>query len=236
MARTLSATIQSLIAQANSSVAHLLSFTVGATTYRFTEGDGTFQGLRHLGNLYLPHMIVNFPVRYTQKLRTEPLTIELQNIDLQTASVLKAEQTAIQGVEAAFERLFLKVNEAVTLFRGPISEIEIDERRVTLTLVGDLDPTASHVPQRKYSSLCVWDFTDLRCGYTGGVDPNDPDTGQPFTVCPKDFLSCVARSREERFPGFIHVTRDLTDAVEGQVRDKEDDRVLGDYDIYDDDL
>ncbi|MCZ6492290.1 MAG: hypothetical protein O7A06_17385, partial [Acidobacteria bacterium] len=115
MARTLSATIQSLIAQANSSVAHLLSFTVGATTYRFTEGDGTFQGLRHLGNLYLPHMIVNFPVRYTQKLRTEPLTIELQNIDLQTASVLKAEQTAIQGVEAAFERLFLKVNEAVTL-------------------------------------------------------------------------------------------------------------------------
>ena len=223
MPRTLSSTIQTLLAQATSSVAHLLSFTVGATTYRFTEGDGTFQGIQHLGNLYLPHMIVNFPVRYTQKLRSQPLTVELQNIDLQTASMLKAEQTAMQGVEAAFERLFLKANEAVTLFRGPISEVEIDERRAALTLLGDLDPTASHVPKRKYSSLCVWDFKDLRCGYTGGVDPDDPGTGQPFTVCPKDFLSCVARSREERFPGFIHVTRDLTDAVEGQVRNEEED-------------
>ncbi len=212
-------------------MAHLLRFTVGATTYRFTEGDGTFQGLRHLGNLYLPHMIVNFPVRYTQKLRTEPLTIELQNIDLETAAVLKAEKSVMQGAEAVFERLFLKANEAVTLFRGPISEVEIDERRAVLTLVGDLDPTASHVPKRKYSSLCVWDFKDANCGYIDGVDPDDPGTGQPFTVCPKDFLSCVARSREERFPGFIHVTRDLTDAVEGQVRDEEDD----DWRDWDDD-
>ncbi len=217
-------------------MAHLLSFNVGATTYRFTEGDGTFQGIQHLGNLYLPHMIANFPVRYTQKLRSEPLTIELQNIDLATAAVLKAEKSVMQGAEAAFERLFLKASEAVTLFRGPISEVAVDERRATLTLIGDLDPTASQVPQRKYSSLCVWNFKDANCGYADGVDPDDPQTSLPFTACPKDFLSCTARSREERFPGFIHVTRDLTDAVEGQVRDEADDRMLGDYDIYDDDL
>ena len=236
MARTLSSAIRTLIAQDTSSVVHLLSFSVGATTYRFTEGCGAEDGIRHRGNLYLPHLVMNSPVRYTQKLRLQPFAVELQNIDLQTAAMLKAAKSLMQGAEAVFERLFLQANEAVTLFRGPIIEMEIDERRAALTLAGDLDPTATQVPRRKYASLCMWDFKDSNCGYTGGVDPDDPATGRPFAACPKDFLSCLARSRQERFPGFIHVTRDLTEAVQGQTPDTGDDRALGDWDIWDEDL
>lgn len=231
MARTLSSAIQTLIAQDTSSVAHLLRFTVGATTYRFAEDQIEFQG-----NTYLPRLILPAAARYSHKLRMEPVTVELENITLETAAVLKAEKSAMQGMEATLQRLFLKANEAVILFIGQVGRMEIDERRATLTLVGDLDPTASQVPKRKYSSLCVWDFKDANCGYVNGVDPDDPATGQPFTICPKDFASCVARSREERFPGFIHVTRDLTEAVEGQEPDLEDGRALGDWDFWDEDL
>lgn len=222
MARTLSTAVANAVAAGATPFFHLLRFTVGATNYYFAEDQIT-----HLGNTYKPHLILDAPARYVQKLQLEPVTVRLQNIDLATAKTLKTEQAAIQGQEATLSRLFLKAHEAVTLFVGQISEVEINERDATLTLVGDLDPTATQVPKRKYSHLCVWDFKDTNCGYVDGVDPNDPETGLPFVICPKDFLSCQARSREERFPGFIHITRDLTEAVEGQLPGyEEDDRAL----------
>ena len=226
--RTLSANLQTLLAQNASSTVHLLSFAVGATAYRFAE-DQVF----HQGNLYLPRLTLLSPVRLSNRLAVEPVTVALENITLQTAALLRAEQDALQGAEAALSRLFLQASEALTLFVGRIGEIQIDEQRATLTLQGELDPTATQVPRRKYSSLCVWDFKDANCGYTDGVDPDDPATGQPFVTCPKDFLSCVARSREERFPGFLHITRDLTESVEGQRGIEEDDRLLGRFDDED---
>jgi len=132
----------------------------------------------------------------------------------------------LQGVEATLQRLFLPANEAVILLRGRVGEVQLNERDATLTLEGDLDPTAAQIPQRKYSALCVWNFKDSRCGYTDGVDPDNPATGQPFTVCPKDLLSCQARGRQQRFPGFLTITRDLTEAVEGNAPDPDDDPTL----------
>ena len=221
MPRTLSSAIQTLLAGTTHRVVHLLSFTVGATNYYFAEDQVVFQG-----NTYAPHLILESPIRYSQRLQLEPVSARLQNIDLQTASLLQTEQSDLQGVEATFERLFVPVNEAVILFRGRIGEVQLDERAAALTLEGDLDPTATTLPKRKYSNLCVWDFKDSNCGYVDGVDPDDPATGQPFAVCPKDFLSCQARGRLHRFPGFLHITRDLTEAIEGQVPSLEEGRTL----------
>lgn len=219
--RTLSSAIQNLLAGTTHRVCHLLSFTVGATSYYFAEDQVVFQG-----NTYKPHLILESPIRYSQRLQLEPVSVRLQNIDLQTAAMLQAEQSNLQGVEATFERLFLAANEAVILFRGRIGEVQLDERTAALTLEGDLDPTATAIPKRKYSNLCVWDFKDANCGYVDGVDPNDPATGQPFVICPKDFLSCQARGRPHRFPGFLHITRDLTESIQGQSPTLEEGRTL----------
>jgi len=221
MSRTLSATIQSLIQQNVTRVCHLLTFTVGATTYRFAEDRIT-----HAGNLYQPHLALVSGPKYSEQLQLQPVTVRLQNITLETAKLLKDEGSDLQGQEATLERLFLAARETVVLFKGRISEIEAGEQEATLTLAGDLDPTAAQIPQRKYSALCVWNFKDSRCGYTDGVDPDNPATGQPFTVCPKDLLSCQARGRQQRFPGFLTITRDLTEAVEGNVPDPDDDPTL----------
>ena len=221
MARTLSANIQAAIGGGKHQVCHLLSFTVFGTNYYFAEDQVTFQG-----NTYAPDLVLDSAILLTEQLRFEPITVRLQNIDLRTAQVLDLERSDLQGIEATIERLFLAANEAVILFRGRIGEIQIDERTAVLTLEGDLDPTATEIPRRKYSNLCVWDFKDADCGYEDGTDPDDPATGQPFLVCPKDFLSCRARGREHRFPGFLHITRDLTESIEGQRKSPDETRTL----------
>lgn len=215
MSRTLSANIQTLIAAGQPQrTLHLLTFTVGATTHRFAEDLIT-----HLDNQYLPHLIVDSGPKYSEQLRLQPVTLRLQNITLETARMLKDEGTLLQGQEATLERLFLKAGETVVLFRGRIGEIEVSEQDATLQLVGELDPSAAQIPTRKYSASCVWDFKDTNCGYTDGVDPYDPSTGQPFTVCPKNLASCQRRGRQQRFPGFLTISRELTESIEGKTPD-----------------
>ena len=211
MPRTLSANIQTLIAQPRSSVCHLLTFTAGATVYTFAEDQVIFQG-----RTYLPHLVMDSAIKYTQTLQLSPVTVKLQNITLEMAAVLKSQQSDLQGVTATLQRFFLEANDYVTLFVGVITQLDIDEQNVLLTLANDIDPTASRVPARNYSQLCVWNFKDANCGYADGVDPNDPTTGQPYVICSKDFLSCTARGRTQRFPGFIYLVSDLTQAIEGQ--------------------
>jgi len=217
----LSSAIQTLLAQNTQRVCHLLTFSVGAATYRFAEDRVT-----HGGNLYLPHLALEAGPKYSEQLQLQPIAVRLQNITLETARMLQVEGAAVQGQEATLERLFLQAAETVVLFRGRISEVTLDEQNATLTLAGELDPTAAQIPARKYSALCVWDFKDARCGYTDGADPNDPDTSLPFVSCPKDLLSCQARGRQHRFPGFLTITRELTEAIEGNAPDAADDRAL----------
>ncbi len=221
VARTLNANIQAALAAGNHAARHLLSFTASGTNYYFAEDQVQFQG-----NTYAPHLVLDSAIRLTEHLRAEPVMVRLQNIDLQTAKVLDIERSDMQGIEATIQRLFPAANEAVILFRGRIGEIRVDERTASLRLEGDLDPTATEIPRRKYSNLCAWDFKDANCGYEDGTDPDDPGTGQPFLACPKDFLSCQARGRQHRFPGFLHITRALTESVEGQSRSRDAERRL----------
>jgi hypothetical protein len=219
--RALSSSLQALSQQNTQQVCHLLTFTVGAATYRFAE-----EAVTHAGNAYQPHLRVLQGPRYSEALRLEPLTVELQNITLETSELLQDEGAAVQGQEATLSRLFVQASEALILFVGRISEISVNDSEATLVIAGELDPTAAQVPARKYSSLCVWNFQDSNCGYVNGVDPNDPGTGLPFASCSKDLLSCQARGRRHRFPGFLTITRELTETVEGRMAGLADERAL----------
>ena len=205
MARTLSAGITAAIAEGKTQrYCHLLDFQVGETNYRFTDGDA----MKWNGNVYTPHLrLEGSAILYTQKLRQEPFTVKLQNITLATAKILKAEGADLQGVEATLRRLFLATDNAeLTLFFGRIGQVDVDEREATLSLVTELDPVASQVPKRKYSHL----------------HSSDGKTLLEYAATP------------HLFDGFLHLTRDLTLAVEGQLPDAaEDDRALGVFDIWD---
>lgn len=214
MSRTLPASIEALLEQGAHHACHLLTFAVGAMTFRFAEDHIT-----HLGNLYLPHLRLEAGPKYSEQLQLYPVTVRLQNITLETAQWLREEGASLQGQEATLERLFLEAGETVILFRGRISEMEVGEREATLRLAGELDPSAPRIPRRKYSALCVWDFKDDNCGYRDGLDPDDPATGQPFLHCPKDLESCKGRGRAHRFPGFLTITRELTESIEGNAPD-----------------
>src|SRR5438093_749681 len=131
MARTLSSAIQSLIGQDTQHVCHLLTFTVGAATYRFAEDAVT-----HNGNVYQARLILDGGPNYSEQLKLEPVTVRLQNITLETAKLLKDEASGVLGQEATLERLFLQANEAVVLFKGRISEVAVDERDAQLALAG----------------------------------------------------------------------------------------------------
>jgi len=215
MPRTLSAGIQSQISRPSSEAGHLLTFgPVNGTTYYFGEDLVIFGG-----HTYLPHLIGDFAVKFTQKLQLDPVSLHLQNVSLEMAAIVNTQRSDIQGAPATLSRFWPAINEALVLFSGVVTEIDVDEKEVLVVLAGDLDPTASQVPKRTYMATCSRTFKDASCGYVNGVDPNDPGTGLPYVACPKDFVSCTARGRKHRFDGFIHIQRDLTLAYEGVAPD-----------------
>lgn len=212
MPRTLSSAIQAQIALPSSYVVHLLTFAVNGTHYYFGEE------LIHnfLSATWLAHLLLDSPITYNQTLQAKPATVKLQNVSLEMAAILKTLQSDIQGVEATLYRFWPAVNDYIELLDGIITQMNVDENTVALTIDSDLDPTSSQVPKRNFSQLCTWKFKDPNCGYVNGVDWNDPGTGLPYALCNKTFLDCTARGRIQRYPGFIYLTARLTQAVQGQ--------------------
>ncbi len=141
------------------------------------------------------------PVRLSEKLQLDPVSLKVLNVDQAFAAILKLEQPDVQGATATLYRYFLTADEAVILFLGPVTAIPVDEDDVTMVLGGDLDPTASTVPKRKYLSVSSED-------------------GRTFDEWDGD-------GNKELFDGFLTITRELTEAVEGQLPDAApDDRAL----------
>jgi hypothetical protein len=197
MARTLSANVTAALTRSPLRTAHLLTFIVGATTYRYADGPFRFQTFD-----WLPYLVIEAGPRYSERLSLEPVTVKLKNVDLALANMVKTEQPDLQGAEVTLSRLFIEPNEAVMLFQGPIIAAEIDEQDVTLVLGGDMDPTAATVPRRKYLSVNSEDGRTLAEMTTDG--------------------------EKELFDGFLTITRDLTETVEGNQPDAaNDDRALG---------
>jgi len=206
--RTLSSGIELAINNSNCQFVHLLTFTIGETTYRFSEDH-----IQHLGNSYEPGLLMKGPIRYSEQLRVDPVALAIENVTLEMAAILKDVAHDIQGQEATLERLYLPAAGTLLLFRGRIGEIAVTEREAMLTLITEFDPLASRIPSRRYSALCTWNFMDSNCGYVPNEDPLDPLTATPFTSCSKDFLSCEQRGRMHRFPGFLHLTREVSETV-----------------------
>jgi hypothetical protein len=206
MPRNLSVAIQQAAARDNCHFAHLFTFTVADTTYRYSEGQ-----VGYLGDIYQPGLKLKSAIRYSEQLQVDPVVVSLQNITLDTATLLRALSPGLQGQEATVSRLYLQASEALLLFRGRISLIEIDQYEAVFTLITEFDPVATSIPTRQYSALCNWAFADSGCGYVANEDLLDPQTALPFVSCPKDFFSCEQRGRQHRFSGFIHLTREVSE-------------------------
>ena len=211
MARTLSSLVTTLKDTNEARTAHLWKIvTADSTTFRFTDLPESYT---FGGATWLPYLLWDSAVRYSRGLEVDGGVVRLSNIDLILAQNLR--DTDFEGATATLEKFFLDAEEAVTIFQGRVLRAEVTDQAAEFRLGGDLDPTGRQFPKRNYSALCPWRFKGAECGYQDGVDPNDPGTGQPYEVCPKDFDACTDRGRTHRFGGFVHVTREVTEAVEG---------------------
>ena len=211
MPRTLSALVTTLKNTNEARTAHLLKIvTADSTTFRFTDLPESYT---FAGATWLPYLLWDSAVRYSRGLEVDGGVVRLSNIDLTLAQNLR--DTDFKGAAAPLEKFFRDAEEAVTISEGRVLRAEVTEQAAEFRVGGDLDPTARQFPKRNYSALCPWRFKGPECGYQDGVDPNDPGTGQPFEACPKDFSACTSRGRTHRFGGFVHVTREVTEAVEG---------------------
>lgn len=208
MPRTLSSAIQLAITQDNCQIAHLLTFTIGDSTYRFSEDQRHFNG-----NSYQPGLTIKGPIRYSEQLQADPVVVSLENISLEMAALLQSTASSIQGQEATLARLYLQAADTLLLFRGRIGEIQINEQEAILTIITEFDPIATRIPSRQYSALCTWNFMDSHCGYLASEGLLDPQTSLPFSQCPKDFVSCGQRGRQHRFSGFLHLTREVSETM-----------------------
>lgn len=210
MARTLSSLVTTLKNANQARTAHLLKIVGGAQTFRFTDlpESYTFEGAT-----WLPYLLWDSAVRYTRGLEVDGGIVRLSNIDRTLAQNIR--DTDFEGATAQLRKFFLDAEEAVVIFEGRIYQAEITENAAEFRLGIEFEPTAFEFPKRDYNALCPWKFKGAECGYQDGVDPNDPGTGQPFQTCPKDFAACTARGRTHRFGGFIHVTREVTEVIQG---------------------
>lgn len=204
--RTLSPAVQAAIAAEAVRFEDLLRITLPAETLRYGSGAAT-RTIAGDGN-YLPYLAERFRVTQSKTLRTDSVEVRVVNVDgTVRAKLLEARP---ENRECALYRYFVDAGEAVELFRGRLRELEAGEREIRFRVVAPLDPGSADLAPRIYAHDCQWVFkSQATCGYTDGVDPNDPGTGLPFTSCPKTLAACQARGRQHRFGGFVYITREL---------------------------
>lgn len=176
------------------------SFTLTDQSQKYyAESALTFKGITYQG-----YLMRGSAIEQNRSLRSDVGELRLLNVDLVVDAVIN--QGNFDGALAEVKMLLLGIDEEVPLLTGLVSEIRQTEEAVELRVVSRLDPAQFPVPFRQWSDVCTFRFKDPQCGYVDGVDPDDPGTGLPFVLCPKTYDACLARSREERFPGFLTIT------------------------------
>ncbi len=175
------------------------------------------------GNLHEPWLVANEAIRRHRSLQVDSAVLSLQNADRQMEALIFSEQ--FEGAKVKLLDLLYDLDpaNALELVRGVLSDREMAEATVEWSIVPTWDATSVEAPRRVFSRTCTFRFKGAECGYVDGVDPDDPGTGLPFLVCPKDFAACQARGRAHRYPGFIHITRELQQVYPPRSRDEIED-------------
>lgn len=203
--RTLSAAIQAAIAASEVPFEDLLEVFLPAGTLRYTSGAAA---VVVAGQSYQPYLAERFQITQSKALKADSVEVRIVNVDGSVRAALLEAQP--ENRECVLRRYFVAAGEAVELFRGRLRELEAGEREIRFRVVSPLDPASADLAPRLYAYDCQWVFKNqATCGYTNGIDPNDPATGQPFTFCPKTLAACAARGRRHRFGGFVYITSEL---------------------------
>jgi hypothetical protein len=174
----------------------------------------------YAGNHYLPWLVIEQPIHRYRSLQADSATISLQNADGELEILMAAER--FEGAGIVLLDLFTELTgiggglpDACELLHGilngGINNSGMANGAVaSWNIVPAYDPTTIGAPPRIYATDCSNRFRKPMCGYTAGVDPNDPGTGLPYVICTKDFAACTARGRTHRYTGFVHVTLTTT--------------------------
>jgi lambda family phage minor tail protein L len=185
-------------------VKRLVQITTDAAIHYFGEHAVTYDG-----HEYTAYLIADSPVHRYRSLQADVSEIKLANTDGVIEALLGAQR--FEGAKCVLLEYFfdLESPEAAELVRGILSEQSAGEDVVSWRLIPEYDFTGIVLPERDFATTCGWRFKSDRCGYQDGVDPDDPDTEEPFIACSKDYAACEARGRVHRFNGFIQITTTL---------------------------
>lgn len=120
-------------------------------------------------------------------------------------------QIDLYRAEILFSLYFYGIETRLNLWKGYLTSQRFEENESFVVSASDgIYELNLLYPTRQIARTCWKDFADgVWCPYgtgatnpdTGLAWPDDPDTGEPFTECPKDYSACVARGMERRFGG-----------------------------------
>jgi len=186
-----------------------VKITTDVTSHFFATDALTFQGNKYEARLKQESVV---PIKRFRSLQTDAAMILLSNENGAIEDLIAVEK--FEGAEAVLMDLLRDLDplDGFELLRGVLTDRIMRFGSIEWDIIPTWDAAGTEAPIRDYMRTCSFRFKKPECGYVDGVDPDDPGTGLPFVVCPKDLTACTARGREHSYPGFIHVTRELSAA------------------------
>ena len=189
--RTIHADIVSQLAAEELRPYVLLAWTIGGTTYRYTDCDIPI----YLTNTYTPLGFKFSNVKYSLSNVVDKVDIKIDNLDsAQTAIFVEGTP---QGSAVVLSGVFLDsdlkiVNtSAVTFFEGEIDSWGLTESSLKVT-VTSIFYNWNQRTLSKHSPSCRWkQFKSTECDYAGGS-----------TWCDRTYQRCTVLSKTTNFGGF----------------------------------
>jgi len=195
MAKSISQVVLDALAANELTTCHLLQFTGGETTYRFTDLDVPiyYNPDSTSSNIFTPRGFVFDSINYSIGQIVDDASLSIDNLDqLMTAIFVGGD---VEGGEATTWLCIIdsdnNVIDTVQLFHGLLGGFEIDETEVRLTIL----PVFSKWNQSAHaycSASCRWKvFKGVECQYAGA-----------YETCNRSYNHCKARENTANFGGF----------------------------------
>jgi hypothetical protein len=173
---------------------HLLDFTIGDTTYRYTDFqvDLLIDSLAP-NDMYESHSWEFGGANYSVGTIVDDSSIKLLNINQQFTSLFIEQD--IQGSECNIWGGVMDIDGVIIgvykIFSGEIDEWTVDEEELNFTVISELYQW-TQTTTKKHSSSCRWrKFKGLECQYSGAD-----------IECDRSYSRCSSLANTDNFGGF----------------------------------
>jgi hypothetical protein len=185
----------------------LFKWTVGATTYRWTDCD---QDIYFDGNWWTSkefHFglieqainggITNINLRVTnvdRSLSNLALSAEIRQTSFLIYKVVLDSNLGVIGCSGE--------SDLPIIIGGLIDSARFDRQDADLVIVDDMINSYVVTPRRTYYPTCPWEFKGTECGYVGTA-----------TVCNHTKSQCVEYGKQDNFGGWEYINELLEDNI-----------------------